>query len=333
MKAVQITTFGADPDLLSLVDAPDPDPPGEGEVILDILAAPINPSDLLNFQGRFGSKAPPLPLMAGGEAVGQVRQLGEGVSHLKVGDRVLALFAGRGNWCQRVKAPAIGLRPLPTRATTAQLAMMAVNPATAWHMLKGFVELKPGEWVLQNAGNSAVGHNVIKLAAYMGLRSVSIVRSEGQVKHLLDSGADAVVVDGPDLTDRIQAAVKGSPIRIAFDAVAGQGTAKLGRAVADGGTIVTYGLMSGPVCQIDASDLIFRNIALRGYWFTHWFETVSVDERNAVYEVVGRLIEQGVINVEVEATYPMSQVKAAVVHAGRTARTGKVLLIPNPDLV
>ena len=100
MKAVQISEFGTDPDFLALVDAPAPGEPSEGEVLLDILAAPINPSDLLNFQGRFGAHPPPLPCMAGGEAVGQVRKLGKGVEHLKVGDKVLALFAGRGNWCQ-----------------------------------------------------------------------------------------------------------------------------------------------------------------------------------------------------------------------------------------
>lgn len=328
MKAVQILGFGTDPELLSIVDAPEPEPPGEGEVILDILAAPINPSDLLNFQGRFGSKPPPLPCMAGGEAVGQVRELGPRVEHLKVGDRVLALFAGRGNWCQRIKAPAVGLRPLPANADVNQLAMMAVNPATAWHMLKGFVALEPGDWVLQNAGNSAVAHNVVKLARHMGLRTINIVRSEAQRAGVLEAGADAVVVDGSDLAERVHAASGATPIKLAFDAVAGQATAKLGRCLANGGTVVTYGLLSSSSCQIDASDLVFRDVALRGYWFTHWFETSTVEQRNAVYDVIAGLIESGVIDVEVEATYPMSQVKAAVAHAALEGRKGKVILLP-----
>lgn len=333
MKAVHITGFGNDPDLISVIDAPDPDEPGEGEVILDILAAPINPSDLLNFQGRFGAEPPPLPCMAGGEAVGQVKKLGPGVRHLQVGDRVLALFAGRGNWCQQVKAPAVGLRPLPANAHVHQLAMMAVNPATAWHMLKGFVPLKEGDWILQNAGNSAVAYNVIKLSKHLGVRTVNIVRSEAQVAGVLELGADAVLVDGDDLTERVRAAVGGDPIGLAFDAVAGEGTAKLGRCLANGGTIVTYGLLSSPSCQIDASDLVFRDISLRGYWFTQWFETASVDERNAVYEVVAALIADGVINVAVEAAYPLSEVKAAVAHAAAAGRKGKVILLPNPQLL
>ncbi len=333
MKAVHILGFGSDPDLVALVDVPEPDEPGANEVVLDILAAPINPSDLLNFQGRFGARPPPLPCLAGGEAVGQVRKLGKDVRHLRIGDRVLALFAGRGNWCQQVTAPAAGLRPLPKTADIHQLAMMAVNPATAWHMLKGFVALEPGEWVLQNAGNSAVAHNVIKLAKHMRVRTVSIVRSESQIEAVMASGADAVVADGPDLTERIQAAVGGAPIRLAFDAVAGEGTAALGRCLVDGGTVVTYGLLSSASCRVDASDLVFRNIALRGYWFTHWFENASVEERNAVYDVIAKLIEQGVIDVRVEAIYPMDDVKTAVAHAARTDRAGKVILLPNPDLL
>ena len=211
--------------------------------------------------------------------------------------------------------------------------MMAVNPATAWHMLKGFVKLKKGDWVLQNAGNSAVAHNVIKLAKSMGVRTVNIVRSESQVEAVLATGADAVVVDGADLAQKVHAAVGGQPINLAFDAVAGDGTAKLGRCLADGGTIVTYGLLSSASCSIDASDLVFRNIALRGYWFTQWFETSSVEERNAVYEVIGKMIEEGAIDVEVEATYPMSEVKAAVAHAALGGRKGKVILHPNAELL
>lgn len=333
MQTVQITRFGNDPDFLSVVDVPEPDAPAADEVILDILAAPINPSDLLNFQGRFGAEPPPLPCMAGGEAVGRVRRLGAGVTHLEVGDLVLALFAGRGNWCQRITAPAAGLRPLPKQAHLYQLAMMAVNPVTAWHMLTKFVNLDKGDWVLQNAGSSAVGHNVVQLARTMGVRTISIVRNQAQIPQLLADGADAVVVDGPDLKHHVQAATQGVPIKLAFDAVAGEGTAKLGRCLAAGGTIVTYGLLSSASCQIDASDLVFRNINLQGYWFTHWFETSSIEERTAVYEVIAGFIEQGVINVKVEATYPMSEVKAAVAHAARVGRAGKVILLPNPDLL
>ncbi len=332
MKAVQFSTFGHGHEVVEFVDVPDPAPPHAGEILIDILAAPINPSDFLNFRGLFGATPPALPAMAGGEAVGRVAALGAGVHHLKVGDRVLALCGGRGNWCQRIKASADGVMPLPADADTLQLAMMAVNPATAWHMLKSFVQLRPGEWVLQNAGNSGVGHNVIRIAKTMGLRTVNLVRREDQIAPLLAAGADAAIVDGPDLAARVGAVVGNAPIRLAFDAVAGDATARLGRCLARSGTIITYGLLSSSDCAVHAADIVFRDITLRGFWFTHWFGSAPANERNAVYAEIGRLIADGTINVEIEGVYPMEQVKDALVHAARAGRVGKVLLLPNPHL-
>lgn len=109
MKAVLVTRFGPAAEVADVAEVPEPGPPGPGQVLLDILAAPINPSDFLVFQGRFGPTPPPLPAPAGGEAVGQVATLGEGVTNLKIGDWILALHAGRENWRQRVLAPAAGV--------------------------------------------------------------------------------------------------------------------------------------------------------------------------------------------------------------------------------
>jgi NADPH:quinone reductase-like Zn-dependent oxidoreductase len=332
MKAVQFSTFGQGHEVVDFVDVPDPPPPGPGEILIEILAAPINPSDFLNFRGLFGAIPPALPAMAGGEAVGRVAALGAGVNHLAVGDRVLALCGGRGNWCEKIKAPAHGVAPLPADADTLQLAMMAVNPATAWHMLKSFVKLDPGEWVLQNAGNSAVGHNVIRIAKAMGLRTVNLVRREDQIGPLLAAGADVAIVDGPALADQVKHAVGSVPIRLAFDAVAGDATARLGHCLARSGTIITYGRLSGGDCVIHASDIIFRDIALRGFWFTHWFETAPASEKNEVYREIGRLIANGTINVDIEGVYPMEKVKDALAHAARAGRAGKVILLPNPHL-
>ena len=333
MKAVLVTRFGPAAEVAEVVDVPAPGPPRPGEVLLDILAAPINPSDFLVFQGRFGATPPPLPAPAGGEAVGQVAALGEGVDNLKIGDRILALHAGRGNWRQRVLAPAAGVRPLPAAADPLQLAMLAVNPTTALHMLTQFVTLTPGEWLIQNAGNSAVGHCVIWLARQRGLRTVSVVRRADQIDPLLATGGDIVLADGPDLPDRVSAAVGGQPIRLGLDAVAGSATARLGRCLAPRGTLVVYGLLSSPDCTVPASDLVFRDITVRGYWFTPWFERASAEERAALYEELGARVVDGTIRVTIEACYPLQRVREALTHAARPDRRGKILLLPNPHLL
>jgi len=333
LKAVLVTRFGPAAEVAEVAEVRDPGLPGPGQVLLDILAAPINPSDFLVFQGRFGPTPPPLPAPAGGEAVGEVAALGEGVTNLKIGDRILALHAGRGNWRQRVLAPAAGVRALPAAADPLQLAMLAVNPATALHMLTRFVTLSPGDWLVQNAGNSAVGHCVIWLARQRGLRTVSVVRRADQVAPLLATGGDVVVVDGHDLPDRVTAAIGGQPIRLALDAVAGTATTRLARCLSPRGTLVVYGLLSSPDCAVPASELVFRDLTLRGYWFTPWFEHASNADRAALYAELGQYVVDGTICVAIEACYPLERVRDALAHAARPDRSGKVVLLPNPHLL
>lgn len=329
MKAVQFSRFGPAEDVAELVEIADPGPPGPGEIVIEVLAGPINPSEFLSFSGRFGKSPPPLPAIAGGEAVGRVAALGQGVSHLAVGDRVLTQYAGRGSWRERIKASAEGMFRLPDNVDPLQLAMLAVNPATAWNMLDKFVALKPGDWVLQNAGNSSVGYNVIQLARRLGVQTVNIVRSEDHVAPLLASGADAVLVDGPDLPARIAAAVAGSPIPLAFDAVAGSSTRDLANAVSPGGTVVIYGILSGEKSDLDATDILFRDVSLRGFWLTVWFRDTPQDEKQKLYEKLAKLMNEGAIEIPIEATYPISQVKDALAHAATPGRAGKILLVMN----
>jgi NADPH:quinone reductase-like Zn-dependent oxidoreductase len=328
VKAVRFSRFGRPHEVVELVDLPDPGPPGEGEVIVDMEACPINPADLLQFEGRYGAGPPPLPVFPGGEGVGIVREPGAGVMHLKAGDRVLLLFAGRGNWRTRLKARAASLFALPA-ADPLQLAMLTVNPATAQLMLTQFVKLQPGDWAIQNAANSGVGHGVITLARAAGLRSINVVRRSELVAGLKAAGADEVVIDGPDLAARVTAITgKAGRPKLGIDAVAGEATLHLGASLADGGTIVNYGMLSGAPCAVHPGDVIFRDISLRGFWLSRWFATASPGERRATYAGLTELVAKGTIHVPVEATYPLDRVAEALAHAARERRGGKVLLTP-----
>jgi NADPH:quinone reductase-like Zn-dependent oxidoreductase len=125
-----------------------------GQARIKVLAAPINPSDVLTLTGEYGL-LPPLPAVGGNEGVGRVEALGAEVSNLKVGQMVL-LPVGCGTWVSHLNATASKLIPLP-EADPQQLAMLTVNPPTASLLLSQFVDLKPGDWVIQNAANSGVG--------------------------------------------------------------------------------------------------------------------------------------------------------------------------------
>lgn len=328
VKAVRVSRFGNPPEVVELVDLPDPGPPGEGEVLVDMEACPINPADLLQFEGRYGAEPPPLPVFPGGEGVGIVRETGSGVAHLRPGDRVLLLFAGRGNWRTRLKAKAANLFPLPP-ADPLQLAMLTVNPATAQLMLTQFMSLQPGDWVIQNAANSGVGHGVIALAKALGARTLNVVRRAALAAPLQAAGADAVLVDGPELAQRVVAITgKAGRPRLAIDAVAGEATLRLGQSLGDGGVIVNYGMLSGAPCAVSPADVVFRDVTLRGFWLSRWFATASLEERRAVYARLTGLVADGTIHVPVEATYPLGRVAEALAHAAREGRGGKVLLVP-----
>jgi len=328
MKAVRFSRFGPAHEVAELVDVDEPGAPGPGEVLLEIERSSINPADLLQFEGRYGAAPPKLPVWAGGEAVARVIEAGAGVTHLKAGDRVLALLAARGNWRPRTKAPAARLFALP-EADIEQLAMLGVNPPTAWLMLHDFVQLAPGDWVIQNAGNSGVGQAVIQFARRLGWRTVSVVRRDEQVAALRALGGDLVLVDGPDLAARVIEATGGARPRLGIDAVAGEATRRLGRAMADGGIVVNYGMLSGDACALDPGDVVFRDVSLRGFWLARWFATVPLEQQHALYRQLGAAIADGALRVEVEAVYPLAKVTEALAHAARPGRSGKVLIAPN----
>ena len=328
MKAVRFATFGPAHDVAELVDVPEPGAPGTGEVLLEIERSSINPADLLMFEGRYGAAPPKLPVWAGGEAVARVLQAGDGVTHLKPGDHVLALLAARGNWRPRTLAPAARLFALPA-ADLDQLAMLGVNPPTAWLMLHDFVRLADGDWVMQNAANSGVGQGVIQFARRLGWRTVNVVRRPEQAAALQALGADVVLVDGPDLAARVAQATGGARPKLGIDAVAGEATRRMANALADGGTVVNYGLLSGSPCAVDAADTVFRDVTLRGFWLARWFATTSLEAQHALYRQLGAAIADGTLRVQVEAVYPLERVKEALAHAARPSRGGKVLLAPN----
>ncbi|MEM1313900.1 MAG: zinc-dependent alcohol dehydrogenase family protein [Pseudomonadota bacterium] len=320
MKAVQAQGTGL--DALEVAEIADPPAPGPRELGLDVLAATINPADLLLLEGRYGTRPPP-PFIPGAEGVCRVREIGSEVQGFEIGDLVLP-FAGQC-WAERMTVKAGGVVKLDPGVDLDQAAMLKANPATALAMLEDIVTLAPGDWVAQNAANSAVGVNVIKIAKALGLKTYNVVRRKAAVKRLKALGADEVVaLDGGG---RLPAPPE--PPKLALDAVGGAATDALAEVLADGGTVVNYGLLSGQPCQVDPYHLVFRRAVLRGFWLADWYGTVSRDVLAARYAQLTQWLEQGVVGAPVLARYPLHRAAQAVEHASKGARDGKILLL-NP---
>lgn len=324
MWVAQLARFGQPDEVIELAEQPDPGEPGPGEVIVDTEFVPINPADLLNLEGRYGAAPPKLPLVPGAEGVGRIAKCGAEVRHVKPGDRVL--LPGTGVWRERIKAPGKAVFALPEGVDPRQLAMLRVNPPTAYLMLHDFVPVKAGNWVLQNAANSGVGHCLIRLAREAGMKSVNVVRRAELVEPLRAFGGDVVLTDGPDLDARVRAAIGDGVLPLAIDAVGGAATQRLARCVQDDGTLVNYGLLSGEPCTIDGRETVFRNVSLRGFWLRRWFMLTPPVEIAAMYRKLAGKIADGTLKVEVEAVYPIRQIKQAVAHAARGGRSGKILM-------
>ena len=326
MQQAVYDTRGADPHTRIRCIERETPTPGAGEVLVEMIAAPINPSDVLTITGQYGA-LPPLPAIGGNEGVGRVAALGDGVTGLAVGTRVLMPVAA-GSWVSHTVAKAATLMPLPAEGDALQLAMLTVNPPTAALLLSEFVELQAGDWVIQNAANSAVGEYVIQLAKARGLHTVSVVRRLEMVPVLEALGGDVVLVDGPDLAARVAAATNGAKVRLALDAVGGSATDRLAQSVAVGATVVNYGAMSGEACKVAPGSFVFRNVTLRGFWLAFWFRQATVAQQMALYGDLAQRIVRGELSARVQRTFPLAQVQDAVALAASGGRDGKVLLVP-----
>lgn len=298
-----------------------------GQALIEVEATPINPSDVLTLTGQYGM-LPPLPAVGGNEGVGRVVTVADGVTSVAVGQRVL-LPVGSGTWTTHLIAEAARLIPLPNVGDPLQLSMLSVNPPTAALLLSDFVALEPGEWVMQNAANSAVGGYLIQLAKRRGLRTVNIVRRESAVAEVQAMGGDVVLVDGADLKHRVAAATSKARIRLAIDAVGGKSTDHLAQSVALGGTVVNYGAMSGIPCTVSPGSFVFRDVTLRGFWLLFWFRNSTPERQREVFTELATLVVSGDLSARVHATYRLEQIKDAIAAAAAGERDGKIILTPN----
>jgi NADPH:quinone reductase-like Zn-dependent oxidoreductase len=273
--------------------------------------------------GRYGYR-PKLPSIVGTEGVGRIVAVGSGVTHLKAGDRTVVPYPSAA-WAERIKADARVLRPLGAGDVN-QLAMLSINPATAWLLLTEYVTLKPGDWVIHNSANSGVGRALIGIAKSQGLKTVNVVRRDDVVADVKAIGGDVVLVDGPDLAKRVAAETGKAPIALAVDGVADTSTTGLLGCLTDKGVHVFYSAISGKPLVAPAQTLIFRDVSIRGFWLANWFKTATPDKITEMYDRLIPLVASGAISSPVAGTYNFGQITEAVAVASKNR--GKALFTP-----
>ena len=305
---------------ISLISqAPDP-----GDVLVRILAAPINPADLNTIEGTYGVK-PALPATPGIEGCGVVEISAS--ADFEEGDRVIFLRRS-ATWASHATVPAETLYKLPLGLDPLQAAMLKVNPATAWRLLHGFGLLAAGSWIVQNVGNSAVGRCVIQLAHDLGLHTVSFVRRPELIDELRALGADQVFTDDDAGLAAALEVLGGATAALAYNAVGGDSALRLMKLLREGGTHITYGAMGRKPVTIPNGLLIFRDIQVRGLWVSRWIEHAPVDEVHAVYADLAARAAAGKLVQPVDSTYPLEAFQDALARLEAPDRSGKILFVP-----
>jgi trans-2-enoyl-CoA reductase len=214
---------------------------------------------------------------------------------------------------------------VPAGIEPVHAAMLKINPMTAWRLLHDYVQLQKGDWLIQNAANSAAGEAVIQIAHELGYKTVNVVRRTELIDELRALGGDVVLLDDENLRQQVKSATNGAPIRLGLNAVGGDSALRLANCLAPGSTMVTYGAMSLQPLKIPNGLLIFKDLRFRGIWINKWYDNATPQERLNAFQALFEMAKRGLLKTKVEKAYPLTEAKVAVTRAGEGKRSGKII--------
>jgi len=329
MKAAVFDKFGDPGDVLCVRDVP-ASMVGPGLVRVRMLAAPVNPSDLMVVRGVYG-KLPTLPATPGFEGAGVVEEVGPGLiaklRGLRPGRRVAVIHRHGGTWAEQVVVSARQAIPVSADLPDEQIASFFVNPGTALVMTRWVLRVPPGAWLLQTAAASALGKMVIKLGKHFGFKTINLVRRRDQVAELLELGGDhAICTTDENLDERVQQITGGQGVPYALECVGGSMGAGAVRALGAGGRMLIYGTLSGEPIALEPRRLMVGQKRIEGFWMSEWAAAQNAWTMLRLFRQIDRLLRAGVLTTPVQATFPLARVADAARLAETPGRNGKVLL-------
>jgi NADPH:quinone reductase-like Zn-dependent oxidoreductase len=320
MKAVQLIGYGDAVENLELHDIPEPPAPKKREVLVGIEYAPINHNDLMVPWGVFPWK-PTLPATIGNEGSGIVLALGEGVTSVAVGDRVVLppLLDNLKTFQQRLIAPASEIVVVPRDADPQQASMLGINPVSAELLLNEYVELKAGDAVVFNSATSGLSQWLIALAKERGIRTIGLVRKASDVETVEQRGCDVVIVDDEPLEEATNK-LQGLNIPLGLDVIGGVSAGRVLQILSPGGKLVIYGGVSLKPSELSNLALIQKRLTVEAYFQT--YPDLKPKAEAALRKVAKYLGPNGPVQ-PIVAVYNLDRLKEAVAHAV----TGKKVLL------
>ena len=311
-------------DALTWTELPTPQP-GAGEVLVKIHAASLNFPDLLIVQNKYQIK-PALPFVPGSEYAGVVEAVGQGVSHLKIGQTV-ACLSGTGGFATHTLAPAALCMPLPPGFPLVDAAAFIMIYATSHHALLDRAQLKAGETVLVLGAAGGVGTSAIQIAKACGARVIAAASSADKCALCISIGADASInYSSENLREAVKTLTHGKGPDVIYDPVGGDYTEPAFRSIAWRGRYLVVGFAAGPIPSLPLNLALLKGASIVGVFWGDFAKR----EAGANAAMMGELAQwygQGKIKPVIDRTLPMAELKAAFAHMGSRGVKGKLVMV------
>lgn len=324
MRALVCKEWGP-PESLTVETMPDP-VPGPGEVVIDVNAAGVNFPDVLVVQNKYQYK-PQLPFSPGNDMAGVVSALGEGVSGIRIGDRVIASYL-HGAFATKAKVPAAAVMPMPEGLDFDTAAGFLMTYGTSYHALVDRAVLKAGETLLVLGAAGGVGLAAVELGKALGARVIAAASSDAKLAVCGQSGADVLInYTQADFRDQLKAATAGLGPDVIYDAVGGDFSEAAFRSIAWKGRHLVVGFASGSIPKIPMNLPLLKNASIVGvFWGEFKVRERAANAKN--FEQVVAWIREGRIKPHISRRYALDEAAQALIDMGSRKVIGKVVINP-----
>ncbi|WP_165672375.1 NADPH:quinone oxidoreductase family protein [Metapseudomonas otitidis] len=322
MKAVLCKAFGpAETLVLEEVASPEPK---KNEVLIDVHAAGVNFPDTLIIEGKYQFK-PPFPFSPGGEAAGTVAAVGEKITHLKPGDRVMAL-TGWGSFAEQVAVPGYNVMPIPKGIDFNSAAAFGMTYGTSMHALKQRANLQPGETLLVLGASGGVGLAAVEIGKAMGARVIAAASSDEKLDVAKAAGADLLInYSTSSLKEKVKELTGGQGADVIYDPVGGDLFDEAIRSIAWNGRLLVVGFASGRIPELPVNLALLKGAAVVGVFWGSFAQRQPQDNL-ANFQQLFAWHAEGKLKPLVSQTFPLERAAEAINALGQRKAVGKVVV-------
>ena len=322
MKAVLCKAFGpAETLVLEEVASPEPK---KNEILLDVHAAGVNFPDTLIIEGKYQFK-PPFPFSPGGECAGVVAAVGEKITHMKPGDRVMAL-TGWGSFAEQVAVPAYSVMQIPKGMDFNSAAAFGMTYGTSMHALKDRGNLQAGETLLVLGASGGVGLAAVEIGKAMGAKVIAAASSAEKLAVAKAAGADELInYSEASLKDEVKRLTGGAGADVIYDPVGGDLFDQAIRSIAWNGRLLVVGFASGRIPELPVNLALLKGAAVVGVFWGSFAQRQPQDNL-ANFQQLFAWYAEGKLKPLVSQIFPMSQAADAINALGQRKAMGKVVV-------